>query len=214
MAVLISMVVSLTTTPMMCALILPRQAKTTHGRLYNLTEAVFDGHAGVLSHDARGRAAPSLHHVLRVLRDRLAQRPSVPRGALQPVSGAGHGPDDRLDPGRSEHLVPGDEARSSRSCRTIVQEDPAVATVVGVTGGRQVNSGFVYISLKPYAQRKITADGVVNRLRGKLAQRRRARGCSWSRSRICAPAAGRPTRPINIRCSPTTRRSSTNGRRG
>ena len=41
---------------------------------------------------------------------------------------------------------------------------------MGYTGGRQVNSGFVYISLKPFAQRKITADGVVNRLRGKLAQ--------------------------------------------
>ena len=51
----------------------------------------------------------------------------------------------------------------------IVQADPAVATVVGVTGGRQANSGFVYISLKPFAERKITADGVVARLRGKLA---------------------------------------------
>src|SRR6185437_6803806 len=43
MAVLISMVVSLTTTPMMCALILPRQARKQHGRLYRLTEAGFDG---------------------------------------------------------------------------------------------------------------------------------------------------------------------------
>ena len=51
----------------------------------------------------------------------------------------------------------------------IVQADPAVQTVVGVTGGRQTNSGFVYISLKPFAERKITADGVVARLRGKLA---------------------------------------------
>ena len=54
--------------------------------------------------------------------------------------------------------------------QTIVQEDPAVATVVGVTGGRQVNSGFVYISLKPFKQRQVTADEVVNRLRGKLAR--------------------------------------------
>ena len=52
----------------------------------------------------------------------------------------------------------------------IVQEDPAVATVVGVTGGRQVNSGFVYISLKPFAERKVTADGVVTRLRAKLGR--------------------------------------------
>ena len=51
----------------------------------------------------------------------------------------------------------------------IVQEDPAVATVVGVTGGRQANSGFVFISLKPLAERNVTADGVMARLRGKLA---------------------------------------------
>ena len=51
----------------------------------------------------------------------------------------------------------------------IVQADPAVQTVAGVTGGRQPNSGFVYISLKPFAERQITADGVVARLRGKLA---------------------------------------------
>ncbi len=66
-------------------------------------------------------------------------------------------------------------SRSSR-CRqklkqlqTIVQDDPAVASVVGFTGGRQTNSGFVYLSLKPFSERKITADEVVNRLRGKLA---------------------------------------------
>ena len=53
--------------------------------------------------------------------------------------------------------------------QTIVQDDPAVAHVVGFTGGRQTNSGFVYSSLKPYAERQITADGVVDRLRGKLA---------------------------------------------
>ena len=60
--------------------------------------------------------------------------------------------------------------RKLAQLQEIVQDDPAVATVVGFTGGRQVNSGFVFISLKPYAQRQITADGVVNRLRGKLAQ--------------------------------------------
>ena len=67
--------------------------------------------------------------------------------------------------------------------QTIVQDDPAVASVVGFTGGRQTNSGFVYISLKPFAQRKITADDVVD------AAARQARGgggraaVSWSRFR-------------------------------
>ena len=54
--------------------------------------------------------------------------------------------------------------------QTIVQDDPAVDSVVGFTGGRATNVGFIYVSLKPYQQRKVTADEVVARLRGKLAQ--------------------------------------------
>ena len=54
--------------------------------------------------------------------------------------------------------------------QTIVQDDPAVASVVGFTGGRQTNSGFVYVSLKPFSERKISADDVVTRLRAKLAE--------------------------------------------
>ena len=52
----------------------------------------------------------------------------------------------------------------------IVQDDPAVESVAGFTGGRSTNSGFVYSSLKPYAERKVTADDVVTRLRAKLAE--------------------------------------------
>ena len=52
----------------------------------------------------------------------------------------------------------------------IVQEDPAVESVVGFTGGRSANNGFLYSSLKPSAERKVTADEVVNRLRPKLAE--------------------------------------------
>ena len=51
-----------------------------------------------------------------------------------------------------------------------MQEDPAVESVVGFTGGRSTNAGFLYSSLKPFAERKVTADEVVTRLRPKLAQ--------------------------------------------
>ena len=169
MAVMISMVVSLTTTPMMCALLLRREAKTTPRSALQYDRGGVRRDAVLLSREPRCRAAPSLHHVLRVRRDDLAQRQLVPRGALQPIPGAGYRADDRLDPGRSEHFVPGDEQEARAVGGDRRRRIPAVATVVGVTGGRQVNSGFVYISLKPYAQRKITADGVVTRLRGKLA---------------------------------------------
>jgi multidrug efflux pump len=168
MAVMISMVVSLTTTPMMCALLLPRTPKTTHGRLYRATEAVFDG---MLSFYSRTLGVALRHPVVTLVVFCATVWLNVhlfreARYSLFPVQ----------DTGLMIGAIQGDQSISFQAMRkklaqlqTIVQEDPAVATVVGVTGGRQVNSGFVYISLKPYDQRKITADGVVNRLRGKLA---------------------------------------------
>ena len=169
MAVLISMAVSLTTTPMMCALILPRQAAKRHGRLYSATEALFDA---VLSFYSRTLDVALRHPwlTLAALVATMWLNVTLFRDAsysLFPVQ----------DTGLVIGSLQGDQSISFQAMKQklaqlqeIVQEDPAVATVVGVTGGRQVNSGFVYISLKPYAQRRITADGVVNRLRGKLAQ--------------------------------------------
>jgi multidrug efflux pump subunit AcrB len=51
----------------------------------------------------------------------------------------------------------------------IIGEDPAVAAVVGFTGGGQTNSGFVFVALKPLAERELSVDRVIGRLRGKLA---------------------------------------------
>jgi multidrug efflux pump len=53
---------------------------------------------------------------------------------------------------------------------SIIRADPAVESVVGFTGGFQTNSGFVFVSLKPLAQRKLSVDRVIGRLRGKLGQ--------------------------------------------
>ena len=169
MAVLISLVVSLTTTPMMCAYVLPRQAVAKHGRIYNMTEAGFDAMLGFY----RRTLAVALRHPLTVvlvlfatigLNVWLFGQVSY---SLFPVQ----------DTGLIVGSIQGDQSISFQAMtkklaqlQEIVQDDPAVATVVGVTGGRQVNSGFIYSSLKPFAERQITADGVVARLRGKLAQ--------------------------------------------
>jgi len=169
MAVLISMVVSLTTTPMMCALILPREGKRQHGRLYYWTESVFDA---TLEFYRRTLEVALRHPVVTLLvflgtiwlNVHLFREASY---SLFPVQ----------DTGLMIGSIQGDQSVSFQAMKKklaqlqdIVQADPAVATVVGVTGGRQVNSGFVYISLKPFAQRNVTADDVVNRLRGKLAE--------------------------------------------
>jgi multidrug efflux pump len=52
----------------------------------------------------------------------------------------------------------------------IVQSDPAVASVIGFTGTRALNSANVYVALKPLAQRHVSADQVVQRLRPKLSR--------------------------------------------
>ncbi|MBE1159663.1 efflux RND transporter permease subunit [Dyella acidiphila] len=52
--------------------------------------------------------------------------------------------------------------------QSIVQKDPAVASVAGFTGGRALNSANIFVELKPLAERKLSADEVVERLRPKL----------------------------------------------
>ena len=54
--------------------------------------------------------------------------------------------------------------------QTAVQDDPGVASVAGFTGGRSTNSGFLFITLKPLAQRGVSATAIVARLRKPLAQ--------------------------------------------
>ncbi len=168
-AVMISLVVSLTTTPMMCALILPRTA-ARHGRLYRASERAFDAALGFY----RTTLRIALRHPAIVGVTLLATiwlnydmfRYHV-NYSLFPVQ----------DTGLVVGSIQADQsisfqamAEKFKEMQTIVQEDPAVANVVGFTGGRQVNTGFIYVSLKPYSERKATADEVVNRLRDKLTR--------------------------------------------
>jgi multidrug efflux pump len=52
----------------------------------------------------------------------------------------------------------------------IVKSDPAVQNVAGFTGGGQRNGGFMFVALKPLAERKASADAVISRMRIKLGQ--------------------------------------------
>ena len=166
-AVIISLVVSLTTTPMMCALVLPRAPITRHGRLYRATEHVFDAMLAFYRRTLRS----ALAHPGAIMLTLLATiglnyymfRYQMTYG-LFPVQ----------DTGLIMGGIQADQSISFQSMKAkfeqllaIVRDDPAVASVVGFTGGRQTNVGFAFMSLKPYVQRKVTADDVVNRLRGK-----------------------------------------------
>lgn len=60
----------------------------------------------------------------------------------------------------------------------IIRDDPAVNNVTGFTGGSRVNSGMMFITLKPRGERKETAQQVIDRLRVKLAKEPGARAVS------------------------------------
>src|SRR5438477_8595190 len=59
-------------------------------------------------------------------------------------------------------------ARKMKDFMAIMKADPAVENVVGFTGGGRRNGGFMFASLKPLAERKLSTDAVIARLRGKL----------------------------------------------
>jgi multidrug efflux pump len=81
------------------------------------------------------------------------------------------------DVGRMVGSIQADQGISFQAMRQkladfveIVKSDPAVENVVGFTGGGQRNSGFMFMSLKPLSERKLSADQVIARLRPRLAQ--------------------------------------------
>ena len=169
-AVLISMVVSLTTTPMMCALILPRGPRPNMDGSIERRSACFDAMLAFYRSTLRvalrhpGTVALSLFATVGL--NYYMFRYHMTYG-LFPVQ----------DTGLIIGAIQGDQSISFQAMKTkftqlqtIVQDDPAVASVVGFTGGRQNKSGLPLLSLKPYAERKVTADEVVARLRPKLAQ--------------------------------------------
>ena len=168
LAILVSLALSLTTTPMMCALFLrarpPSRAQPRR----------FDPFATIL-HGYERSLGWALRHgilVMLVLFSTIALNivlfKIIPKGFFP-----------QQDTGRVVGSIQADQAISFQAMRqklaqlqAIVQTDPAIASVKGYTGtgAGQTNSGLVYIDLKPKAERSATADEVIARLRGKLSQ--------------------------------------------
>src|SRR5579862_2562910 len=181
-AIGVSLVVSLTTTPTMCAKFLRPAAKETHNVFYRASEWIFDG---------------LLKTYTRMLKWVLAYQPvtltvtilvaclsvylyiKVPKGFFP-----------QQDTGRIMGAVMAEQDISFQAMRdkmqryvNIVMQDPAVDTVTGFAGGGSaLNQGRFFMMLKPLEQRGqcnkkhfwdsckyVTADDVINRLRGKLS---------------------------------------------
>ena len=98
------------------------------------------------------------------------QRLPVRHPAEGLLPAAGYRADVRRHPRRPEHLVPGD-AQEARAVRRHHQEPIRPSTPwSGFTGGGQTNAGFVFIALKPRAERGVSAEQVIERLRPQVAQ--------------------------------------------
>jgi len=168
-AILISMVLSLTTTPMLCALLLKPAVKEKHGLLYRLSERCFEalvhGYERSLRWVIRDHAYLVLFlflvtmglnvlYLTRISKGFFPQQDTgVVMGGLQGSQDASF---DKMDAALKRAVA-------------IIRADPGVQNVVGFTGGQgSSNSGFVFIALKPLDQRHASATEIVNRLRPKL----------------------------------------------
>src|ERR1700760_1891814 len=167
-AILVSMVISLTTTPMMCAYLLKDERNKKHGRIYRANERVFEWVLSLYRHSLEWVLAnPTLTllvllltiglNVVLVIKMPKGFFPQQDTGAL--VGGV-QGPQDSSFQAMNESI-----SEISR----VIKSDPAVANVIVFTGGGgATNTGFIYIALKPLSERKIGAAEIINRLRPKL----------------------------------------------
>ena len=163
-AIVISLFVSLTTTPMMCSRILLPPGERRRGAVAERGERWFNA--------VLGRYDRSLRWAL--------DRPRIVMVALVVALGLNvflfsvvpKGFFPQQDTGRLVGSVYGDESISFQLMQqkltqfmAVLEKDPAVESVAGFTGGGSSNSGFVFASLKPLAERGISAEAVMTRLR-------------------------------------------------
>jgi len=168
-AILISLVVSLTTTPMMCSKLLKSQNDKKHNRLYRISERGFElVHKGY----ARSLAVVLTHPQLTLVITLVTIGVSVYLYIIVPK---GFFP--QQDTGQIGGNIQADQDISFTAMReklraflSVVEKDPAVDNVMGFTGGGTLNTANMWMQLKPLAERKASADDVINRLRGKLAR--------------------------------------------
>ena len=171
LAIMISMVISLTTTPMMCALILRLPDRAHRPQRLSLLDRSIALYERSLAWSLEHGRLVMLGLLITVLLNVLLFT-VIPKGFFP-----------QEDTGLITGGIVADQSISFQLMKdklvqlmNIVQADPAVQSVAGYTGagsgggGSQTNTGSVYVLLKPQSVRKISSDEVIARLRTKLAQ--------------------------------------------
>src|ERR1700674_2443954 len=168
-AIAVSLAVSLTLTPMMCAKFLRTQGEKKPGRFYRASEWAFDRMLGgykrgldwVLGHQPLTFFVTIATACLSVYLYMLVPKGFFPQQDTGRISGSVQAAQDISFSAMKGKMT---------QFMNIVIKDPAVPTSVGFAGGNTTyNTGRMFVTLKPLAERKITADQVIARLRSKLA---------------------------------------------
>jgi multidrug efflux pump len=167
-AIIVSLGISLTTTPMMCSKLLKREEREGRGRLYQASEKFFSWMlrtyettlTAVLRHPAFTLAVLLVTIAVNVYLLRIVPKGFFPQQDNGTIFGGLQGAQDISFQAMQKDV---------KTFVDMIKGDPAVANVMAFTGGGgATNGGFIYIGLKPLDQRKISSSEVINRLRPKL----------------------------------------------
>jgi multidrug efflux pump len=167
-AILVSLGISLTTTPMMCAKLLRPESSEKHGGFYRLSERFFTWMVRtyertltvILRHPAFTALVLLVTIGVNVYLLIIVPKGFFPLQDNGTIFGGLQGAQDISYQAMQQDI---------KTFVDMIKQDPAVANVMAFTGGAgATNGGFVYIGLKPLDERKISSSDVINRLRPKL----------------------------------------------
>jgi multidrug efflux pump len=167
-AILVSLAISLTTTPMMCSRLLRHVKEEEHGAAYRLSERAFTSLLGfyerslgwVLEHPGITLAVLFLTVGLNIYLFWIVPKGFFPQQDNGVVFGGIQGPQDTSFQAMQ---------KATQRIVDVVKADPGVANAMAFTGGGgSTNGGFIFVGLKPFNQRNATSSQIVDRLRPKL----------------------------------------------
>ena len=167
-AILVSMMISLTTTPMMCAYLLKDEKTKQHGKLYLASDRFFEWILSLYRrtlHWVLDNPALVLTVLVLIIALNVILAIKIPKGFFPQqdtgiLVGGVQGPQDSSFPAMNDAI---------KQISGVIKSDPAVQNIVAFTGGQgAANTGFIFMSLKPLNVRKVGAPDIINRIRPKL----------------------------------------------